>query len=132
MVIGHLGTPICPVAAISNYIRIRQDSPGAFLCMMDGTPASKPWFVSRSVAFYRPLAFHILATASGLELRLWLQWWELRILQSRLWDIGRVHFCSISTCLRASLRPSRGGWQWLVSPQTHRSVHTPHTNWHCL
>ena len=45
--LGRTDTMLCPVTAIVEYIRIRRDPPGAFFRMQDGSPASKPWFVSK-------------------------------------------------------------------------------------
>ena len=46
VVIGRTGTSLCPVTAVVSYLYIRQDRPGAFFCLQDGTPVSKPWFIT--------------------------------------------------------------------------------------
>ena len=44
IVMGCTDTPLCPVVAILDYIRLRQDHPRAFFRMEDGTPTTKGWF----------------------------------------------------------------------------------------
>ena len=47
VVIGLTGTSLCPVTAVVNYLYIRKDRPGAFFCLQDGTPVSKPRFIAK-------------------------------------------------------------------------------------
>ena len=47
IVVGHTDTPLCPVMAILDYIKLRQDHPGAFFRMKDGTPTTKGWFIGK-------------------------------------------------------------------------------------
>ena len=47
VVMGRTGTSLCPVSALSDYIRVCQDAPGAFFRLRNGTPALKPWFVGK-------------------------------------------------------------------------------------
>jgi hypothetical protein len=47
IVVGRTDTPLCPVMAILDYIRLRQDHPGAFFRMEDGTPTTKGWFIGK-------------------------------------------------------------------------------------
>ena len=41
---GCTDTPLCPVVAILDYLRLRQDHPRAFFRTEDGTPTTKGWF----------------------------------------------------------------------------------------
>ena len=114
VVIGRTGTSLCPVTAIVNYLYVRQDRPGAFFCLWDGTPVSKPWFIAK---ICRPLAFHItimMATALGSERQRRQHWRVWRTLPFRPWDDGRVQlFCSITASRMADSQPSHTEWQRL-------------------
>ena len=47
IVVGRTDTACCPVAAVVNYISLRQGCPGPFFLFRDGTPATKNWFVQQ-------------------------------------------------------------------------------------
>ena len=45
--VGTTGSPICPVAATIEYIRTRQDAPGAFFVDKNRKPVGKAWFTQQ-------------------------------------------------------------------------------------
>ena len=47
VVVGHTNSPICPVTAVLDYIRQRQDTPGAFFLDSNQRPVRKVWFIQQ-------------------------------------------------------------------------------------
>ena len=47
VIVGRTGSPICPVTAVLEYIRVRQDEPGPFFINRKKEPATKPWLVQQ-------------------------------------------------------------------------------------
>lgn len=56
--VGTTGSPICPVAATIEYIRTRQDAPGAFFVDKNRKPVGKAWFTQQIVRFFVHWAYH--------------------------------------------------------------------------
>ena len=59
--LGHVDSPVCPVAAVLAYIAIRGSSPGPFFILDDSTPFTKGAFVT---------ALRALLTEAGLNAEL--------------------------------------------------------------
>ena len=47
VVVGSTHSPICPVTAILDYIRQRQDTPGPFFINSNQHPVKKVWFIQQ-------------------------------------------------------------------------------------
>ena len=45
VIVGRYRTPIRPVVAMTAYVSLRQDHPGAFITSRRATPVPKGWFV---------------------------------------------------------------------------------------
>ena len=45
--VGSTESPICPVTAVLEYIKLRQDTPGAFFIDRNRKPVRKPWFTQQ-------------------------------------------------------------------------------------
>ena len=47
IIVGHTGSSICPVSAVLNYIRLRQDEPGPFFRDRTNQPVTKSWLTNK-------------------------------------------------------------------------------------
>ena len=47
VIVGRTGSPICPVTAVLEYVRVRQDEPGPFFVSRVKTPVTKAWLVQQ-------------------------------------------------------------------------------------
>ena len=47
IIVGHTGSSICPVSAVLNYIRLRQDEPGPFFRSRTKQPVTKSWLTNK-------------------------------------------------------------------------------------
>ena len=47
VIVGRTGSPICPVTAVLEYVRVRQDEPGPFFVSRAKTPVTKAWLVQQ-------------------------------------------------------------------------------------
>ena len=57
VVVAHMGTSLCPVSALRDYIRVCQDAPIAFFHLCNGPLVSKQWFVGKIRLILSSLGF---------------------------------------------------------------------------
>ena len=118
VIVGRTGSPICPVTAVLEYVRVRQDEPGPFFVSRAKTPVTKAWLVQQVRHVLRSLglpqddyaghSFRIGAATSaalaGIE-------------DSTIQALGRWQ-CGIP--------PVRADTQGAVGPHLHQAVGSSH------
>ena len=114
VVVGHTRSPICPVTAVLEYIRVRQDEPGPFFVNRAKAPVTKAWLVQKFMSS-DPLAYprktiQVIASASGQPRPPRSS--GSRIPQYRHWADGKVrHSSSTSKYPRSNWSTSPPGYQ---------------------